>query len=65
MGITGTSKVITSIETVGRAISIQLGNRTWVISIEYINARGFTILPFIILPGKVHLRVWYCDLPPS
>ena len=65
IGIAGTSKVVTSIETVGRAIAIQPGNRTWVTSIECINAYGWAISPFIILPGKVHLDVWYRDLPPS
>ena len=40
IGIAGTSKVVTSIETVSRAISIDLGNHDWVTSIECINACG-------------------------
>ena len=53
IGIAGTSKVVTSIEIVGRAITIKLGNRIWVTSIECINACGWAISPFIILPSKV------------
>jgi len=65
MGIAGTSKVVTSTEIVGRAISIQPGNRDWVTSIEYINACGWAISLFIILPGKRHQNIWYRDLPPN
>jgi len=65
MGIAGTLKAVTSTELVGRAISIQLGNRDWVTSIECINACGWAISPFIILPGKRHQNIWYRDLPPD
>jgi hypothetical protein len=39
----------------GRVCSIQPENREWVTVIKGINASGFTIPPFIILKGKVHL----------
>lgn len=40
MGIAATSKVITSSETVGRAATIQPGDREWVTVIECINPSG-------------------------
>jgi hypothetical protein len=59
--ITGSrsSKVITLSESVGRATVIQPGNRTWSTVIEYINASGWALPPFVILEGKVYLQYWY------
>jgi hypothetical protein len=63
MGVAATSKVVTSSDTIGRRATIQPGNREWVTSIECINASGWSIPPFIILPGKVHQAAWYQGLP--
>ena len=49
------AKVVGSIENVGRATISEPGDRTWVTTIECINADGTLILPFIIVAGKVHL----------
>jgi hypothetical protein len=59
--ITGSksSKVVTSSDSVGRAVVIQPGNRTWSTVIECINALGWALPPFVILEGKVHLEYWY------
>lgn len=65
MGVSTTAKVITSADTLGRAILLQPGNREWTTSIETINALGWTIPSFIILAGKVHQSGWYRDLPPG
>lgn len=54
MGIAATLKVVTSSDTIGRAINVQPGNRDWVTAIEGINASGWSIPPFIILSGKLH-----------
>lgn len=54
MGIAATLKVVTSSETVGRAVTIQPGDREWVTAIECINPSGWSIPPFIILLGKLH-----------
>ena len=54
MGVAVTSKVVTSSDTIGRAITVQPGNREWVTAIEAVNATGWSILPFIILAGKLH-----------
>jgi hypothetical protein len=63
MGVAATLKVITSANTIGRATSIQLGNREWVTTIECINASGWRLLPFVILSGKLYQASWYKDLP--
>ena len=54
MGVAATSKVVTSSDTIGRAVTIQPGNREWVTVIEGINATGWAIPPFIILAAKLH-----------
>lgn len=63
IGVAATSKVVTSSDRVGRAVTIQPGNRDWVTTIEGINAFGWTIPPFIILSGKLHQASWYYGLP--
>ena len=54
MGITATLKVVTSSNTIGRVITIQPDNYKWVIAIKAVNATGWSILPFIILVGKLY-----------
>ena len=65
MGIAVTSKVVTSSDTVGRAVTVQPGNRDWVTTIECINASGWCLPPFVILSGKLHQASWYQHLPPD
>jgi hypothetical protein len=65
MGVASTSKVVTSSDRIGRAISIQPGNREWVTTIECINASGWSIPPFVILSAKLHQASWYQGLPPD
>jgi hypothetical protein len=64
MGVvsSGCSKVVTT-ATVGRATVIQPGDRKWVTAIESINATGWSLPPFIVLEGKVHLESWYRQNP--
>jgi hypothetical protein len=54
MGVASTSRVVTSSDTIGRAIHIQPGNRDYVTTIEAVCAAGWSIPPLIILPGKLH-----------
>jgi hypothetical protein len=63
----GSRKIITSSENVGRVAITQPGNREWITSIECINALGQIIPPFIIMKGKKYLKHWYdqFDLPPN
>ena len=63
MDVAATLKVITSSNTIGRAVVIQLGNRDWVTIIEGINASDWSILPFVILLGKLYQASQYRDLP--
>ena len=65
MGITVTLKVVTSSNTIGRAVNIQPGNRDQVIAIKGINASSWSIPPFIILSGKLHQVSQYRDLPTN
>jgi hypothetical protein len=65
IGVAATSKVVISSDTIGRATVVQLGNREWVITIECINASGWSIPLFVILSGKLHQASWYQDLPPD
>ncbi|KAB2108385.1 hypothetical protein AG0111_0g3456 [Alternaria gaisen] len=65
MGVAATSKVVTSSDTVGRAVTIQPGNRDCVTTIECINASGWCLPPFVILSGKLHQASWYQHLPPD
>ena len=54
MGVAITLKVVTSSNTVGRAVLVQPGNCKWVTVIKGVNASGQTIPPFIILAGKLY-----------
>jgi hypothetical protein len=63
MGVAATSKVVTSSNTVGRAATVQPGNRDWVTTIECINASGWCLPPFVILSGKQHQASWYHHIP--
>ena len=62
MGVAATLKVVTSSDTVGRAVVGQPGNRDWVTTIEGINASGWAIPPFVIRSGKLHQGSRYRDL---
>jgi hypothetical protein len=63
IGVAATSKVVTSSNTVGRAVTVQPGDRKWVTTIKGVSASGWAIPPFIILSGKLHQASWYQGLP--
>ena len=65
MGVAVILKVVTSSDTVGRAVLIQPGNYKQVIAIKGVNAVGQAIPPFIILAGKVYQLGWYQALPTN
>ncbi|RYN73803.1 hypothetical protein AA0119_g13609, partial [Alternaria tenuissima] len=56
MGVAATSKVVTSSDTVGRAATVQPGNRDWVTTIECINASGWCLPPFVILSDELSVE---------
>jgi hypothetical protein len=43
--------------------SLQPVNRGWVTNIQGVNAKGWTIPPFLIFPGKVLITSWFHNLP--
>lgn len=65
MGVISSAMVVTSSGRHSRASLAQPGNREWATVIQGVNARGWTIPPFVILKGQYHLANWYteCDLP--
>jgi hypothetical protein len=52
MGVAATSKVVTSSDTTGRAVTVQPGDRDWVTTVECINASGWCLPPLVILSGS-------------
>ena len=54
MGIIATIKVITRTDRAGRPRIVQLGNREWVIIIEYINILGGAILLLVIFKAVIY-----------
>ena len=52
-------KVVTGLERRRRPDLIQPGDREWVTVIQGICAAGYTIPPFIIYKGRVHISAWY------
>lgn len=64
MGMVATSKVVTSSDTIGRAVVVQPGNREWTTTIEGINASGWAIPPFVIFKAQNHLANWYINEIP-
>jgi hypothetical protein len=65
MGMAATAKVVTASERRTRPKSVQPGNREWVTAIEAINAKGWSIPPFIIFSGQYHLGAWFSDEIPG
>ena len=59
MGLIATTKVVSRAEIPGKPWLIQPGNREWVITIKYINSRGWSISSTIIFKGKVHIKGWF------
>ena len=64
MGVISTARVVSGSQG-ARPVSIQPGNREWVIVIECICATGQSIPPMVIFKGKMHLSTWYNKNLPS
>jgi DDE superfamily endonuclease. len=62
MGITSTSKVVTSREWHGKRKLLQPGNREWVTAIECIHLNG-VLPPTIIFKAKNLMTAWYSTVP--
>jgi hypothetical protein len=59
MGLIGTSRIVTSSDRCGRPVTLQPGDREWVMSIEYINSCSWALPPILISAGKVYISTWY------
>jgi hypothetical protein len=59
MGVISTTIVVTSAERAGRAKSKQPGNREWVTVIQGVNARGWSVPPFVVVKGTYILDSWF------
>jgi hypothetical protein len=55
MGIISTGMVVTSAERLSNTKLVQPGNREWVTVIQGVNAKGWTVPPYIIVSGKYYL----------
>ena len=66
MGVISTTRVVTRSEYYGRAKLLSSSIREWVTTIEYIGALGFSLPPYVIFKGKVHIEGWLDNhLPPG
>jgi hypothetical protein len=66
MGVITPNMVVTRAERRRNPRKIQPGNREWATVIQWINAQGWCIPPFIVVKAAHHLANWYseCNLPP-
>ncbi|KAK6208628.1 transposase [Colletotrichum tabaci] len=67
MGKMSSEMVVTASERRGKPRGAQQGNQEWVTVIQGIGSCGYSIPPYIIFAGKVHLDSWTCNspLPPD
>lgn len=61
MGVIGSTMVVTRADRQGKSKTIQPGNREWATAIICINGEGWTLPPFLVLQGRVHLTSWYTE----
>ena len=59
MGIISTGIVVTSTERLSNTKLVQPSNLEWITVIQGVNAKGWTVPPYIIVSGKYHLSTWY------
>jgi hypothetical protein len=61
MGIISLAIVVTCADRRGRGKVVQLGNREWATAIAYINSKGWSVPPFLVVQEKTHLASWYTE----
>lgn len=64
MGIISSGMVVIPPTNILEPAWRSLLNREWAMAIQGVNARSWTISPFVILKGQYNLANWYteCDL---
>jgi hypothetical protein len=63
MGKISAETVVTASDRRGRPRAVQQGNQEWVTVIHGIASYGYSIPPYIIFAGKVHLDSWTANSP--
>ena len=61
MGVIGGTIVVTGSERRGRRKKVQPGNREWSTAINSISGDGYSLPPFLLVKGSVHLSNWYTE----
>ncbi len=61
MGVIGGTIVVTGSERRGRRKKVQPGNREWSTAINCISGDGYSLPPFLLVKGSVHLANWYTE----
>lgn len=67
MGKISAETVVTTSDRREKPRAVQQGNQEWVTVIQGIGSSGYSVPPYIIFTGKVHLDSWTSDspLPPD
>ena len=58
----GIAQIVSRADYYGKTPLVQPGSREWITSIECIDFTGWTLSPYIIFKGRVHIESWYQDL---
>ena len=61
MGIIGPGMVVTGSKRHGKRKKVQPGNKEWAIAINCISGSGYSLPPYLLLKGSVHLSNWYTE----
>lgn len=61
MGVIGSTIVVTGSERRGQRKKVQPGNREWSTAINCISGDGYSLPPFVLVKGSVHLSNWYTE----
>ena len=61
IGIIRGTIVVTGSEQRGQRKKVQPGNREWSTAINCISGAGYSLPPYLLLKGSVHLANWYTE----
>ena len=61
MGVIGGTIVVTGSERRGKRKKVQPGNREWSTAINCISGDRYSLPPFLLVKGSVHLSNWYTE----
>ena len=61
MGVIAPGMVVTGSEQRGKRKKVQPGNTEWATAINCISGSGYSLPPYLLLKGSVHLLNWYTE----